>query len=144
MLVISKIKISLVSIEKSLYKCHLPYTRRVSSHRVLYLKFLSTYNICIVYLHLIEVGLKATIAMLYFWHWKNPSDIMKNIFNFISIYSWKNSLITNMRNKRFTRKKNLYCFDIIKNCHIFGREMGNFRTCKELRLQKPIKFRLPG
>ena len=144
MLVISKIKISLVSIEKSLYKCHLPYTRRVSSHRVLYLKFLSTYNICIVYLHLIEVGLKVTIAMLYFYHWKNPSDIMKNIFNFISIYSWKNSLITNMRNKRFTRKKNLYCFDVIKNCHIFGREMGNFRTCKELRLQKPIKFRLPG
>ena len=144
MLVISKIKISLVSIEKSLYKCHLPYTRRVSSHRVLYLKFFSTYNICIVYLHLIEVGLKVTIAMLYFCHWKIPSDIMKNIFNFISIYSWKYSLITNMRNKRFTRKKNLYCFDIIKNCHIFGREMGNFRTCKELRLQKPIKFRLPG
>ena len=33
-------KISLVSIKKSLYQCHPPYTRRASSHRVLYLKFL--------------------------------------------------------------------------------------------------------
>ena len=49
-----EIAASLVSIKKFLYQCHQPYTRRVISHRVLYLKLLSTYNICIIYLHVIE------------------------------------------------------------------------------------------
>ena len=88
-------KISLVSIKKSFYHCDPPYTRWVSSHRVLYLKFVSTYNICIIYLHVIEACLKVTVAVLYFFfHSKNPSDVIKNIFNSISIY-----LLTNRRNK---------------------------------------------
>ena len=36
-----------------------------SSHRVLYLKFSSSYDICIIYLHVIEACFKVTIAMLY-------------------------------------------------------------------------------
>ena len=54
---------------------------------------------------------------------------------------------------------NLYFFDVIKYdqffplkvCHfqydhrfLFSREMENIRTCKEVRLKKPIKFRLLG
>ena len=53
------------------------------------------------------------------------------------------------------RKINLYFIDIMKNgqifpskvCHFqydhrfrFSREMGNIRTCKEIRLQKLIKL----
>ena len=89
MLVILKITISLVTNKTPLYQCHPPYTKRVSSHRVLYLKFLCTYNTCIIYLHVIEACLKVAIARFYFHDSKSPSDVMKNIFNFISIYSWK-------------------------------------------------------
>ena len=93
MLVILEIKVSLVTFKKSLYHCDPPYIRQVSSHRVLtcliYLKSLSSYFICIIYLHLIEACLKVTIAIFYFCHSKNSSDVMKNIFNSISIYSWK-------------------------------------------------------
>ena len=94
MLVILEIKISLVSIKKSFYHCDPPYTKRVSSHRVLYLKFLSSYNICIIYLHVVEACLNVTIAMFYFFHSENPSDVVKNIFKSISVY-----LLTNRRNK---------------------------------------------
>ena len=44
---------------------------------------------CIIYLHVIGAYLKVTIAIFYFYHPKNPSNIKKNIFNSISIYSWK-------------------------------------------------------
>ena len=67
-------------------------------------------------------------------------------------------LLTNIRNKCVTRKINLF-FSVTKNgqifpskdCHfqyghrfLFSREMGNIRTCKEIRLQKLIKFILSG
>ena len=65
-LVILEITMSLVSIKKSLYQCRPLYTRRVSSHRVLYLKLLSTYNICIIYLHVTKACLKVTIVMFFF------------------------------------------------------------------------------
>ena len=89
MLVILEITVPLVSIKKPLYQCNPPYTKgvRVSSHRVLYLTFLSTYNICIIYLHVIQACLKGTIGMFHFCHLKNPSDVMKDIVNSISIYS---------------------------------------------------------
>ena len=117
-------------------------------------------NICIIYLRVIETCLKVTIATFYFYPSKNPSDVMKNIFNAISIYSWKKkSSLTNIRNKRVIRKKYVYCFDVMKNghtfpskiCHfqydhrfLFSREMGNSRACNEVRLQKLIKLRLLG
>ena len=118
MLVILEIKVSLVSFKKSLYHYNPPYIREVSSHRVLYLKFLSSFYICIIYLHLIEACLEVTIAIFYFCHSKNSSDVMKNIFN-----SWKKiyileknfyiflkkiSLLTNIRNKGVIRKINLF------------------------------------
>ena len=68
-------------------------------------------------------------------------------------------MLTNIRNKCVLRKINLYFFDVMKNgqvfpskvCHfqhdhksLFSREMGNIRTCKEIRLQKLIKFGLSG
>ena len=87
-------KISLVSTKIFLHQCHPPYTRWVSSHR--FAQFLGFYNICIIYLHEIEARLKVTIAMFYFYHLKNLSKILKNIFNFISIYFWKKVfLLTN-------------------------------------------------
>ena len=74
-------------LKKFLYQCHTAYNRRVSSHKVLDLKFLSTCIICTIYLHVIQTCLKVTISMFYFCYSKNPSDIMKNIFDSISIYS---------------------------------------------------------
>ena len=94
MLVILEIKISLVSIKKSFYHCDPPYTTRVSSHRMLYLKFLSSYNICIIYVHVVEACLNVTIAVFHFFYSEIPSDVIKNIFNSISIY-----LLINRRNK---------------------------------------------
>ena len=109
MLVTLEITISLVNIKKLLYQCNSPYTKRASSHRVLYLEFLSTYNICIIYLHVIQACVKVTVAMFYFSSLKNASDVMKNIFNSISIYSRKKiSLLTNIRSKSVIRKTNLY------------------------------------
>ena len=49
----------------------------------------SLIHICIIYLHVKEVCLKVTIAMFYFCHSKNPSNIMKIFFNSISIFSRK-------------------------------------------------------
>ena len=156
MVVILEIKMSLVIIKKSIYHCDPPYTRRVSSHRVLYLKFLSSYNICIIHLHVIEACLKVTIAMLYFFHSKNPSDGIKNIFNSISIYLEKKKILVNKEKKQ--RKINLF-FDVMKNGDIFpskvchfqyyhgflsSREMWNIRVCKEVRQQKLSKFWLSG
>ena len=99
-------------IKKSLYQCHPPYsyTRLVSSHSALYLKFLTTYNICAIHLHLIVVCLKVVIAMFYFCHSQNPSDVMENLFNTHSLNPWKT--------KQTSYKKiNLYFLDIMKNGH---------------------------
>ena len=47
--------------------------------------------------------------MFYFCHSKNPEDIIKNIFDTISMnFRKKKSLLTNIRNKRVIRKINLY------------------------------------
>ena len=69
----------------------------------------------------------------------------------------KISLSTNIRNKCVIRKINY--FDVMQNVQIylseivyfehdhrfpFSREMGNIRSCKEVRLLKLIKFRLSG
>ena len=77
-------------------------------------------NICIIYLHVIETCLEVATATFYFYPSKNPSDVMKNILNAISIYSWKKkSSLTNIRNKRVIRKKYLYCFDVMKTAILF-------------------------
>ena len=56
---------------------------------VLYRQFLVSYNLCTIYLHVIEVCLKVTIAVFYFCHSKNSLNVMNNTLNPISIYSWK-------------------------------------------------------
>ena len=86
----------------------------------IYKKFLSTYNMCIICLLVIEACLKVTIAIFYFCHSKNPSDVIKNIFNSISINFWKKiSLLTNIRNERVIRKINLYLFTLWKMAIFF-------------------------
>ena len=59
------------------------------------------------------------LAIFQFCHLKNSSNIMKNIFNSISIYFWKKkSSLTNIRNKRVTRlfyKQHLYKQSEIEN-----------------------------
>ena len=99
--------------------------------------------------------MKVTIAMFYFGHLKNPSNIMKDIFFSISIYSWKkSSLLANIRKKRVITKINLYFFDARKNDQIVLQKfvifnmitesflVGKWGTCKQVHLQKRIKFTL--
>ena len=81
MLVMLERKPSLVSIKKFWYQCHSNYTRWVKSHRVLYLSLLGSYNICIIYLHVLEACLNVTIVMLYFFHLKNISNVFHNIWS---------------------------------------------------------------
>ena len=98
--VILEIKLTMVIIKKFLHQYHPPYTRRVSFYGVLNLQFLDSYNICIIYLHVIDTCLKVFIAIFYFCHSKNSSNIIKNVFDSISMYSWKNnSSLTNVRSK---------------------------------------------
>ena len=80
-----------------------------------------------LYLHIIGACLKIAIVMFYFAYLKNPSN-MKNIFNFISAYSWKKiSLLANIRNKYFMRKVNLYVFAVMKNSQIFPSKVCHFQ-----------------
>ena len=152
MLVILTIKTSLVSIKKNLVSVSLTlyYTDQCTQGAVSIIP--SFINVCIIYLHVIDDCLKVNIAMFYFCHSKNPSNIMKNIFSSVTIYSWKrNSLLTNMRNNYVARQINVHFLDVMKNgqifssriCHsqydhrlFFSRDMGNIKTCKEIRLQK--------
>ena len=63
--------------------------------------------------------LKVIIVVFYFCHSENSSSAAKNIFSFISIFSWKKvSLSKNIRNKCYKENK--------------------------VGLQKLIKFRLYG
>ena len=111
MLVILEIKISLVSIKKSFCHCDPPYTRRVSSHRVLYLKFLSSYNICIIYLHVIEACLNVTIALFYFFSFEKSFRCFKKYFYF-HLYSFIN---------KYKKQRNINLLsDVRKNGHIFS------------------------
>ena len=102
-----------------------------------------------------EVYLKVTIAMFYFYHLKNSSNIMENV---LSPSRKKISLSLNIRNKYVKRKVNLlfrrhekcpnFSLEIghFEHGHsfFFSREMWNIRSYKEVRLQKFIKFRLSG
>ena len=89
-----------------MYQCHSPRTRQVSLHRVLYRQFLVSYNLCTIYLHAIEASLKVTIAVFYFCHSKNPSNVMNNTLNSISIYSWTKKKIVNKYKKQMYHKEN--------------------------------------
>ena len=128
-----------------MHQFHPPYTRRVSSNRALYLKFLSTYTICIIYLHVTEARLEVTIAMFYFCHSKIPSDVMKNIFNSISRYNWeKISLLTNIRNKRgfffffVTSWKNIIFFP--QKFVIFSMVTDSFLVKKQGTLERTRRY----
>ena len=146
-----------------MHQFHPPYTRRVSSNRALYLKFLSTYTICIIYLHVTEARLEVTIVMFYFCHSTIPSDVMKNIFNSISPYIWeKISLLTNIRNKRdfffffLKNKKSIRFFffffcDVVKKYHIFPLKVCNFqyghrfffsKETRNIRAYKKVRLKM--
>ena len=78
---------------------------------VLYLLLLDLYIFCLSACN--RACLKVTIAMFYFCHSKNSSNIMKNIFDSISIY-YCNKMLTNIRNKCFMRKINLQFLKLSK------------------------------
>ena len=64
--------------------------------------------------------------MFYFCHSKNASNIMKNIFNSISIYSWKKTfLLTNIRNKCVIKK--IFIFWQIFFFQIFSSKVYHFQ-----------------
>ena len=145
MLVIQEIKILPVSVN-FLYQCQPSDSRRVSSHKVLYLyslvhmSYLSACNR--------DLFLKVTIAMFCFCRSRNPSNIMKDIFNSISIYSLKKCSL-------FIRKINLF-FDVMKHdqivpskvcCFQYGHRLflvEKWGTGQEVRLQKFIKTESSG
>ena len=133
MLEILETTVSLVSIKKSWYQYHPPYTRLFSSQRVLYLKFPWTYDICIICLHVREVCLEVIIAMFYFCYSKNPLDVMKNIFDFIYIYFWKNKFLGNKYKKQTCYKENKSLFfDLTKNGHIFPSKVLSFSIWSQI------------
>ena len=102
--------------------------------------------------------LKSYYSYVLFCHSKSRSNIMKNVFDSISIYF----------SKRFhlNKYKRLMCYQENKSlnlymktgqifpskvCHFqfdhrffFSREMGNIRTYQKIRPQKLIKFGLSG
>ena len=90
--------------------------------------------------------------------------LFKKSFNyykkyFISIYPWKKiSLLANIRSKYVIRRANIYfwrhetwlnfsfkslSFSILLQI-FFSREMHSIRTCKNVHLEKAVKFRLSG
>ena len=74
-----------------------------------------------------DLFIKVTIAMFYFCHSKNPSNIMKDIFiPSLYILEKKISLLANIRNKCAVRKINLYFFDVIKNDQIVPSKVCHF------------------
>ena len=87
------------------------------------------YNLCFVwyiniymyYLFVCNRGLfKSYDCYVLFLSFKyvkySPLKIMKDVFNFISIYLWKKfSCLTNSRSKCVVRKINLYFSDVVKN-----------------------------
>ena len=76
--------------------------------------------------------MKVTIAMFYFGHSKNPSNIMKYIF-FLSLYilEKKSSLLANIKKKRVITKINLYFFDARKNDQIVLQKFVIFNMITE-------------
>ena len=82
-----------------------------------------------IYLHLIEACLKVSSAMFYFCNSNHLSNIMKNIFNSISLYfRKKNSFLTNITNKCVIRKI-IYVRKILlidKDC----KDSSRFGICK--------------
>ena len=102
-------------------------------------------NICIFYLHVIKACLKVIIATFKFCHSKNPLTVMKNIFNSISIYSWKKYfLLKFFISWKMDKFPANICHFQYDHRFFFTGEMGNIRTCKEVRLQKFVKFILSG
>ena len=87
MMVILKIKISLVSYKKLLYQYHPPYTRRVSSHRVLHLEFLGLYSICVIYLHNNRCPFKSYYCYVLFLAIRKILQILRKIFLIQSLYT---------------------------------------------------------
>ena len=63
---------------------------------------------------------KSYYCYVLFLDLKNPSNIMKNIFNFISIYSWEKEFLVNKYKKPMCYKENKSLFfDVMKNSQIF-------------------------
>ena len=149
MLVILKIKVSLVSIKKLLYLCRPSYVRRVSSHRVLYLWFLDSYNMCISYLHVVKTFFKVAIACFI--------SAIRKIFQLLSktffipslcIFEFlkKIALLTNIKNKSLFFRRHFQMFVIYNMIadSVLVEKWGSIRLCKEVRQQKLVKFRLLG
>ena len=149
MLVILEIKILLLRNEKYL---HVTYHISVVPQSIRYMYYLSACS----------RGLfKSYYCYVLFLPFEKPFKHYGKCLEFyFCIFLKKNSLTTNIRNKCVIRKiiffwhdekspefsfRN-FSFSHFKYNHrfLFSIEIGYIRSCKELRLQKLIKFRLPG
>ena len=110
---IFEIKIFLVRNEKYLCQCHLPYTMQVGPHKRLCVESLGSCNLCIIYLHLTQVCLKVTIAMLYYCSalsFKKTFQILWKMFLIPSPYILEKILLVNKYKKQMCYKKNKSLF----------------------------------
>ena len=72
-----------------------------------------------IYLHVTDACLKVTIAMFCFCHSKTLSIFMKNIFNTIALYSWKNFFVSKYKEQMCYKKDESLFFYVMKNDQIF-------------------------
>ena len=77
-------------------------------------------------LHVIESCLKVTIATFCFCHSKNPSNIMKNVFD--SLYILEKNFLVNKCKKQTCCEESKLCFlDVMRNGHVFPSEVCRFQ-----------------
>ena len=78
---------------------------RVSPHKILYLRFLGSYNICIIYLHSTEASLTVAIAMGVFLPFEKTFKCYEKFFVIQSLYIFEKNLLVNKYKKQMCYKK---------------------------------------
>ena len=99
-------------------------------------------------MHVIHTCLKVTTAISYFCHSKNHSNMMGNIFNSISIYSWKKIfLLTNIRSECVIKEINLNFLTpwkmanfFLQKCFIFNMITDSISVEKQRTLARRSRY----
>ena len=97
--------------------------------------------ICVLFLYLFTylTCVKVMIAMFYFCHWESPSNIMKSVFNSISICSWKKSILLNKTKSKCVIRKmakfflqKFVIFSMITDCFLV-KKWGTLQVARRLK-----------
>ena len=131
-----------------MHQSHPPYNIRVSSNRALYLEFLSTYTICIIYLHV--TCNRSYYCYVLFLPFKYPFRCYEKYFYFhLSIYLGKILLVNKYKKQTWL----FVClfFDVVKKCHIFPSKVCHFqyghrfpfsKETRNIRAYKDVPFKM--